>query len=200
MTNQNTISLTHSNHSGSGSVSIDLVFEKTGDRWAHRLVLLVEDREFPILESTEVSADPDWPSNAPLQEVSHHDLPDGEAILGVGMAGKSHWSASFSIDNNQIKSDLACLQKTISENASLASTYQTCKGTQIESIVFEDCQQIKLTHADAKGFSIILESIADSEMKTVFRLEDSILNIQPHEISKSPVQATRWGYRVKFSE
>ena len=50
----------------------------------------------PLLESIEGTATDDWPPSPPLQSLSIETLPDGRRVaLLVGMAGRSHWSASI---------------------------------------------------------------------------------------------------------
>lgn len=52
----------------------------------------------------------DWPCNPPLQQISYEDLGQGiPAILGMGMAGTSHWSLSIHEDRDQsLVVDVAC--------------------------------------------------------------------------------------------
>jgi hypothetical protein len=79
-------------------------FFKQGDRYAHRLsAVLVEDdgsrRVIPLAESVEGAADDPWPPSPPLQSLSMEEMPvAGRAALLVGMAGRSHWSASIELD------------------------------------------------------------------------------------------------------
>jgi len=54
-----------------------VVFTRAGDRWDHELRLADAPR---------------WPASPPLVEVSLAATNDGTAILGVGRAGRSHYS------------------------------------------------------------------------------------------------------------
>lgn len=80
----------------SGSLSV--VFTWQGDRWLHR-ILRADD---VLLESVEgprpVDGDPRWPASPVLTEVSSVATATGPALLGVGLAGRSHFSASITAD------------------------------------------------------------------------------------------------------
>jgi hypothetical protein len=64
-----------------------------------------------LLESIEGSGTDDWPPSPPLQSLHIESLPNGRrAALLVGMAGRSHWSASIETvkESAEILFDLAC--------------------------------------------------------------------------------------------
>jgi hypothetical protein len=78
----------------SGELQVE--FFRRGDRVAHRLL----HRGILLAESVEGTPDEDWPPSPPFQEVHFEssklpgrDEPCPIALL-VGMAGRSHWSAS----------------------------------------------------------------------------------------------------------
>jgi hypothetical protein len=97
--------------------------EADNDRWDHRIVLQSVGETFVLLESIEGDAETAWPPSPPLQEIHLHDLGNGEALLGVGMAGTSHWSISLSTKSNSLVADLACLVKS-GIAGPLSSTYR----------------------------------------------------------------------------
>ena len=72
------------------------------------------------------SADSDWPSSPPIQQLSLESINDRPTLLGVGQAGKSHWSISVEQDDTSEKKalrfDLAC--RTRSLPLWLGSTYE----------------------------------------------------------------------------
>ena len=78
-------------------------FFKLADRYGHRLSVVVRDeadREalVPLAESIEGSSDDPWPPSPALQSLSIEQLAGGcTAALLVGMAGRSHWSASIEV-------------------------------------------------------------------------------------------------------
>ena len=85
--------LTSLDASGNG-LRIDLFWQI--DRYAHKIVQLVNGIEATLLDSTEGTSDDVWPPSPPFQQLSIEEIRPGvEVALLVGMAGKSHWSASI---------------------------------------------------------------------------------------------------------
>jgi hypothetical protein len=83
------------------------------DRFGHRVWLAHQVRPDlpPLLESLEGTPDEAWPPSPPLQSVDINEQPDGRKVAYlVGMAGKSHWSASMELDplGESIRVDVAC--------------------------------------------------------------------------------------------
>lgn len=71
-----------------------VVFSWAGDRWEHEVVV-PDGRRWRSLEGPEdAAADPRWPASPPLVEVSLVSAGSRPAILGVGLAGRSHFSLS----------------------------------------------------------------------------------------------------------
>jgi hypothetical protein len=97
---------------GSDGVGLRLVFKWHVDRYCHAISIISRPGTImPLLDSMEGLADDEWPSSPPLQTLSIENLTDGRtAALLVGMAGRSHWSASIEPINGQAKLvfDLAC--------------------------------------------------------------------------------------------
>lgn len=75
-----------------GETTLAFVWE--GDRWRHSITLpsgtIVESLEGPV-----PGGDPRWPASPPLVEVSVATTAYGPAALAVGLAGRSHFSASI---------------------------------------------------------------------------------------------------------
>jgi hypothetical protein len=92
------------------------VFTWNGDRWAHRITT----GEGTIWTSFDgpcpPANDPRWPASPVLVELSRVSMPrgdaaGGEAIVGVGLAGRSHFSASIASDPQAagvIRFEIAC--------------------------------------------------------------------------------------------
>jgi hypothetical protein len=84
-----------------------------------------------LLESWEddtVSSDEDWPASPPIQQLSLESINNRPTLLGVGQAGKSHWSISVEAieraaaeTDAAIRFDLAC--RTQATPDWLGSTY-----------------------------------------------------------------------------
>ncbi len=104
-----------------------VVFSWAGDRWRH-VVTTADGRAFESIEPA-ADGDPRWPASPPLVEISSVRTPRGPAILAVGRAGRSHFSASIvpqSSPPDTLLFEIACrLQET---PARLGSTYDDGNG------------------------------------------------------------------------
>jgi hypothetical protein len=94
-----------------------IAFHWIGDRFAHTISLVEDERIAPLLESIEGAADEPWPASPPLQSLHVERRssegrianPSYEVALLVGMAGDSHWSASVECDPaGALVFDVAC--------------------------------------------------------------------------------------------
>ena len=177
-----------------GDVTIKLEFARGPDRWAHRWLVATDNSELEIMSSEEGTPIQNWPSSPPLQEVSRHCLDGTVAILGVGMAGKSHWSASYSLDGvefeSAIKSDLACLQKSTASDASLGSKYSLGQNCQVQAL---SDRRVELL---LEQIPIGISAISGTGFETGIRLADRTISITPERFSDRPNLATRWGFEI----
>ena len=72
-----------------------LEFDWHGDRYQHRWTF---PQTTASVESVESPSSELWPDSPPLQQIHSQSFGDGrEVIFGVGMAGRGHWSASFTL-------------------------------------------------------------------------------------------------------
>jgi len=97
-----------------------VVFTWSGDRWTHRVTTAgaAEDAVWASLDGPwpPTGGDPRWPASPVLVELSRVALPGtatagGQAIVGVGLAGRSHFSASIAPDptvTDGIRFEIAC--------------------------------------------------------------------------------------------
>lgn len=98
------------------------------DRWAHSIAW-GDDAWRSVEGPHEAAGDPRWPASPVLVELSRLDLPHGPAILGVGRAGKSHFSASITADPGRpgrLVFEIAC--RVQDPPAWLGSTYRGPAG------------------------------------------------------------------------
>jgi hypothetical protein len=97
---------------GSDGVGLRLEFRWLGDRYGHFISQIgpTKDAEL-ILESIEGAPPVAWPPSPPFQSLTLQNLANGaSAALLVGMAGRSHWSASIEAVPNraELLFDIAC--------------------------------------------------------------------------------------------
>lgn len=106
-----------------------VVFTRSDDRWEHE-VRLADGRVWWSIEGPAAEVgDPRWPASPPVVELSEVRTAAEPALLGVGKAGRSHFSLSVSIcraEPDTLVFDLAC---RIQQPAVwLGSTYGTAAG------------------------------------------------------------------------
>ena len=104
--------------------NVRLEFSWQGDRYHHQLV--AGDRV--VAKSVEGTSEDDWPASPPIQQLSLEQIQDEPCVLGVGAAGRGHWSISVRViecaATATFEFDLACRSKETP--GSLASTYDRC--------------------------------------------------------------------------
>ena len=165
-----------------------LQFDKSGDRWGHRWQLVDSTGQTTdVLTSIEGDDQDTFPASSALQEINLHELPTGQAVLGVGMAGKGHWSASYSVETDDgqptIKCDLACLLKQLNADGQwLGSTYSINEDVSIA----HDGPQIRFSFNN-QSFALT----ADANFASI-EVDKRQLQIVPAKFSDSKTVATRW--------
>lgn len=88
-------------------------FRRAGDRFTHTIRRTDASGETAD-EWVEVQSgdSDDWPASPPIQELSLESIADSDVLLGVGRAGKSHWSISVEtseVDGEAaLRLDIAC--------------------------------------------------------------------------------------------
>lgn len=91
---------------------IRLEFRWLDDRYGQVISRIQPKRDDKLLlESVEDLPTGEWPPSPPLQTLSIEKLPDGRTVaLLVGMAGRSHWSASIepAVNRAGLTFDIAC--------------------------------------------------------------------------------------------
>jgi hypothetical protein len=99
------------------------VFTWNGDRWTHRLTIGEATSWMSLDGPCPPANDPRWPASPVLVELSTVSVPRarvsvprgdaavGQAIVGVGLAGRSYFSASIASDPHDagvIRFEIAC--------------------------------------------------------------------------------------------
>ena len=111
-----------------------LEFVHAGDRFEHHLIATGGARSIEMLCSLEGTPQEAWPASPPLQQIHPQATATGEPLaLGVGMAGRSHWSLSARLDEQQgfVEFDVAC--RASESPPRLASSYRLCDGVRAEA-------------------------------------------------------------------
>ncbi len=75
----------------------ELAFDWAGDRYHHAWHFASSHGKVSVM-SVESGSEVAWPVSPPLQQIHRQSFADGrEVVFGVGMAGRGHWSASFTL-------------------------------------------------------------------------------------------------------
>lgn len=151
--------------------------DPSADRWIHKFELVHDEGiRIELLKSVEGDSESNWPPSPPLQEINRHDLGSGAALLGVGMAGKSHWSSSISADNDAIIADLACLVKDPSDSANrwIGSTYQLAPSADIQ---VRSAEEIELALKAVSAVQVCLKTKKVGDFESMIEVNDSTIQI-----------------------
>lgn len=194
-------------HTGMEDAELDgglfgrLIFQWRGDRYIHSW-LCCETGE-KLLESVESDHAVHWPASPPLQQVYRQSFDDGrEVMFGVGMSGRGHWSASFTLvpDLKSWIVELACCSP--STPTSLASSYRLLGGWQLCSNnignSYLGCQSgsasLKLESLSSQTRLNVDPQLLIAERRGLIAPE---LRIEPDEIAEGAA-TTQWGFRLRI--
>lgn len=154
-------------------------FRWAADRFVHRIELrgrlsATSVKEVAAESLSELSSGQpveevaSWPASPPLQQLSREDLGGTTAVLGVGAAGRSHWSlsveASGSGGRSSLVFDWACRVKEAP--TLIGSTYRVEPSLEI----------IPLANTNVR------------------RLDEGVVQLFPEEPWEGPT--LRWRYRI----
>ena len=167
----------------------DLSFQWSGDRYVHSWRFA--DSSFEVaLTSVESDSDALWPLSPPLQQIHRQSFGDGrEVVFGVGMAGRGHWSASFTLvpDLKCWIVELAC--RASAEPTALNSTYHLSGHWRPAEDGTFRCDSDG-SGRDAGGLCV--EPITPS---STAELDGAILTIRPNQTSSNAT--TQWAFRLR---
>ncbi len=110
---------------------LKVLFQWRTDRFAQRL--FVDDIE--VGHSVEGDGETAWPASPPIQQLSRERIADRDVVLGVGGAGRGHWSISvepIADGTSALKFDLAC--RGGGDDRSLGSQYELGAGLAMTAI------------------------------------------------------------------
>lgn len=147
----------------------------------------------PLLESIEGTRADNWPPSPPLQSLHLEKQPGGSRVaLLVGMAGKSHWSASIGPGSvgPGLVFDLACRAGSAAGN--LGSQYRIASGVQR---VTAEADAIRLEVGDRAV--TISGSSAGTTLTALHAVTGQSFVAQPSSLSSGPTR--RWLYSIALT-
>ncbi|QDV67951.1 hypothetical protein Poly24_16570 [Rosistilla carotiformis] len=169
------------------ALALRLVWQQ--DRFGHAIDVLQAGQRSPLLETVVDPAPTAWPRNTPLQQASLETIDGRLAILGVGLAGTSHWSLSLETlagESVGLRIDCACRCTTAPE--SLGSQYRWADGI--------DCQTDAFAGILFRGDQVCVQVAPDDE-KTVITCtaDEKLCEIRPESLPNETPQTIRWCYQ-----
>lgn len=170
-------------------------FAWRGDRFGHELGVLDGDACLPIVRSLEGTPLDDWPASPALQSLDLNSGPAANTLaLLVGMAGKSHWSASVEVHGEELRFDIACRRRP-HDLGWLGSTYVALGTPQLQ-----DRRTARITVAGGAAKSAQMVITLDEQFpETRWEVAGDRLRVVPAAAATQVAQTVRWGYRVALA-
>jgi hypothetical protein len=110
----------------SGGIIVEFTWD--ADRWRHE-IRTADGCVWSSVEGVDDGADPRWPQSPVLTEVSLEEVAGKSVLLGVGVAGRSHFSVCVTVhpdEENSLLFEAACRINSAAER--LGSTYRGKDG------------------------------------------------------------------------
>ncbi len=164
-----------------------VVVRRVGDRGQHTIYVRDGETFKPLLVSVEGTSEELWPASPPLQQWHIECRPQSQVLLGVGMAGHSHWSLSIeaSAEHNELTFDVAC--RIRGQAGSLVSTYDMLSLQKHNGEMPDLVDRLGGEHQFSAPFApLVLERFGDQIRYRV----DTTAHAGPGTI--------RWQYRFKL--
>jgi hypothetical protein len=183
---------------GAKGITLRAAFNWWVDRYGHAIsVVHASGRISTVFTSIEGDANDAWPASPPLQSISVEEVASGRnAALLVGMAGRSHWSASVEAipDQAALVFDVAC--RIGSVPAKLGSRYTVAEG-QLVSGPGDKKREFAAILLGSLGVRVYREHVPGCEAK--LRLPESgELVIRP-DVGETATSTVRWRYRIEVA-
>lgn len=122
-------------------------FQWRDDRYVHRIMT----DQIEIARSVEGDASEIWPPSPPLQQLSLESIDNSPTILGVGSAGRSHWSLSVERTSSDqhgecFRFDLALRSRATPKY--IGSTYLTSPSIQFQAGEGTEIKQVEIEQVE----------------------------------------------------
>ena len=175
-------------------------FEWCGDRFLHRVTLIRGAEEddacdevgVPLLEAVDGPADSNWPQSPPIQQLDACELAGRRrGLVGVGMAGTSHWSLACETGEAAVWFDVAC--RVQQRPGSLQSTYRMSESCQI-SVLGEESGRVLRMDPPQLGFPLLLRT--DSRCATCRCVPGGEAIVGPARLPTAWPATARWRFAI----
>lgn len=176
-------------------------FYRLADRVAHRIVTIEGGERTLWLFSMEESFGSS-PLSPPLQQVHSHPHPDGHiSLLGLGMAGSSHWSLAVDplTDNAGLLFDVAC--RTKERLTGLGSHYR-CHNDPTTSATRASLRRPDEVALRRNGGVLLLRTVVVEGCESEVIIKDDSVQIAPAKPATlcelGAASTIRWRYHIQF--
>lgn len=167
---------------GSNGTTLQLDFRRVGDRFVQSLRCSGSGGRYrAVWEGVQKAEAELWPDSPPLQELSLETIDGRDVLLGVGRAGKCHWSVS--IETIEVESaaafrfDVAC--RCPEPPQWLGSTYQP----------FADADG-STNPAAVRALKVL------AQQETTVTVDGTKIRIEPTTAPRSWPGTVRWRYVI----
>ena len=172
-------------------VRVEFVWHE--DRYAHRILVGDGLHWTERLESVEGTPHDDWPTSPPLNSLHREERGHTQLALLVGMAGKSHWSASVELDPpGNVRFDIACRVSPAGQGV-LGSHYRVVSAA---------------AHVEGPNICLVAAGGANDAFPSVVQPEDGTqchvaadgsIRLEPQpDRDAAPARTIRWSYRIQW--
>ena len=170
---------------------LEVRFTWAGDRYCHCVSALDGEKRHPLLTAIAGDDRSDWPASPPFQQVIGETRDTSRVALLVGMAGKSHWSASIESPNQdpQLTFDIACLAQQ--EPAWLGSSYR------VDAEAVTLCTDSMVLDSPAGKARLRIVTDASSPLDLDVQGRSAIIRVAVERNGFAP-QTLRWKYTVQL--
>jgi hypothetical protein len=115
--------------------SLTIAFDRRHDRWGHTVAVAGQIVAESVESPEDGAEDPCWPASPVLTEVMPTEAAGRPAVVGVGLAGRSHFSASFTPHPtlaDGVLVEIAC--RVQEQPGRLGSTYRAVDGRLVRAV------------------------------------------------------------------
>lgn len=176
-----------------GTSHVRLSFIWSGDRYAHRLEWVDGGSCVVCIESLEGADHQFWPPSPALQQLNVQSEVSGKpCALLLGMAGKSHWSASIEVSGSTLIFDVACRVQQPAER--LGSIYLI--GRSCRPAAVRDDGSCRILCATGHGTCAV--EVKTDEATLLCDQDQGRLTILPSKADNDGPTLVRWGYVLRW--
>ena len=167
------------------------------DRFSHALGIVTGHEHRVLLSSCEGGPEDLWPPSPPLQHILKQTIRDNPALLGVGMAGTGHWSASFVLDASdsiELIVEMA-FSGRVTDSSMLKPVLAVTYGPAMSADLQIDADEPDTLRIEPEGCPPVTVSAAGfGRRATSCRFVGERLIVAPLEFEFE--RATQWKYRI----